>query len=177
MRANDSVIRAYATQFKNVMMDLKRVGAFEKDCVFRSFPRGCCGDTCNLLAEFLLSKGIETIYVSGDFNGQSHAWLVVKDDWIIPSIKRTIEVSDNIGLIYFQYGGASSFEVINYTEDDIINGLIIDITADQFGKPSVYVGYMDDFYQQFEFDRADDYNGLQSGRLKRIYDDINKLIR
>lgn len=44
---------------------------------FRNFPRGACGDTCEVLAEILKDLGHGTFrYVAGRCeNGNSHAWL------------------------------------------------------------------------------------------------------
>ncbi|GJA20887.1 hypothetical protein [Aeromonas caviae] len=44
---------------------------------FRNFPRGACGDTCEVLAEILKDLGHGTFrYVAGRReNGNSHAWL------------------------------------------------------------------------------------------------------
>jgi hypothetical protein len=45
--------------------------------MFRTFPRGCCGITCYLLARYLHEQaGQETNYVCGQRGRQSHAWLV-----------------------------------------------------------------------------------------------------
>ncbi len=56
---------------------------------FASFPSKCCGDTCDLLAQYLLEHGIRTFYVCGTYYGdefeniQSHAWLITKNNIII----------------------------------------------------------------------------------------------
>ena len=66
--------------------------------------------------------------------------------------------------------------ISDYTETNLVDGLIVDITADQFRGPSVYVGYMNDFYKMFEFEEARDYEGLRSGRLVGIYNMIEDFI-
>ena len=112
---------------------------------FFDFPKGCCGDASELLGQFLLSKGVNTWYVSGVYYSdcdddemrmnmmQSHAWLSTKSP----------------------YSG---------------NYLIIDITADQFSdreefgcySKSVYVGEIDDFHRLFTVDNAFEFKGLEN---------------
>ena len=184
MASNQDIIRKYATRYKDTIITLKREGAFASDCAFNDFPRGCCGDACDLLAKHLLFKGIDTLYVLGDFDGKSHAWLVVKDSRITPPTKITIHVPVNSnqewGNVLFSrnddYEEMISVEDVVYTETNLVDGLIVDITADQFGGPSVYVGYMNDFYKMFEFEKARDYEGLRSGRLVRIYNMIGDFL-
>lgn len=49
---------------------------FPQSSFFKNFPRGCCGDTSNLLAKYLTEHNILAEYVWGiNNNGQSHAWL------------------------------------------------------------------------------------------------------
>ena len=78
---------------------------------FQNFPRGACGDTCDILAELLTELGYGNFqHVSGcREDNYSHAWL----------------------------------------EQD---GVVIDITADQFDEISepIYFGEMTKWYQQFE---------------------------
>lgn len=51
--------------------------------VFKNFPHGACGDTCDLLGRFYAQMGIGGWeYVSGRFDQQTHAWLE-KDGWIV----------------------------------------------------------------------------------------------
>ena len=71
--------------------------------------------------------------------------------------------------LYDSYGGNSKFDNVRYTEEDVCEGLIVDITADQFGEEYVYVGYINDFYRRFEFREASEYSGLGSERLRRLY--------
>ena len=60
-------------------------------------------------------------------------------------------------------------DVSHYSEEDVEKGLIVDITADQFGETPVYVGYMRDFYKRFEFQQAHDYTDLRDCKLREIY--------
>ncbi|OPH61763.1 hypothetical protein BC351_00540 [Paenibacillus ferrarius] len=55
---------------------------------FRNFPRGCCGDTCDLLQYFLFQKGILTTYIAKHRIGKqgTHAWLEYEDYIIDPTI-------------------------------------------------------------------------------------------
>ena len=51
-------------------------------------------------------------------------------------------------------------------------GVIVDITADQFGEPPVYVGLENNFYRQFDFGNAEDYHRLGTERLYELYQTI-----
>lgn len=55
---------------------------FPNSSWFENYPRGCCGDTCNLFARFLAEKGIQAKYVWGVRGEQSHAWLEY-NGWVI----------------------------------------------------------------------------------------------
>lgn len=70
-------------QFRDAIDSAKAAGEFQKDYSFYNFPRGCCGDTCDLLAQFLLEHGIKTYYVWGIYNQQTHAWLLTEGHSII----------------------------------------------------------------------------------------------
>lgn len=90
--------------------------------LFRRFPVGQCGHTSDILAQYLIDKGISSvIYVNGTYYGDdfddryAHTWLLV-------------------------------------------DGLVIDITGDQFtfhDEPlkydiPIYIGPMTEYYQLFE---------------------------
>ncbi|MFQ9896314.1 MAG: hypothetical protein ACLRWA_09215 [Lachnospira sp.] len=110
----------------------------------------------DLLAQYLLDKGIKTDYVCGtywgkpDGNGQSHAWLMV-DKYII------IDITGD------QFSGKSTF--LNYDK-------------------SVYVGEGDDFHRLFEVEDRDvhEHRGLSAlggfcgPRLWDLYRKILKYI-
>ena len=82
-------IKQFATQFRRAIDLALEAGEFDNDSIYCRFPRACCGDTSDLLAQYLLDKGIKTDYVCGtywgkpDGNGQSHAWLMVDKHIII----------------------------------------------------------------------------------------------
>ena len=174
----DDIIRKHVYAFRKAIDDAKYEGKLDKDFIFCRFPRACCGDTCYLLAEYLRVKGIETIYVCGDFDGQTHAWLVVKDERIEEPIKETIIIPQELKSILSNYGEnvCDEYEKIVYEEKNIISGLMIDITGDQFGQIPVYIDYMNDFYRQFYFCDAHDYQGLSNSRLQDLYEIINDYI-
>lgn len=168
-----------ASDFKQAILKAKDAGLFSGDIVFNRFPRGCCGDTCELLAEFLYSKEIDTIYVCGDDNGQTHAWLVVKDCRVKVPKQRFYEVPNEVRNVLNSYGNDVCNGVIDsthYEENDLIDGLIIDITADQFGESSVFVGKLNEFYKKFEFVNAHDCERLIGGRMASIYRKIMRYI-
>lgn len=165
-------IRRLVERFRTAMDELQEKGLFDKENPFRSFPRGCCGDTSYLLAEYLRKKGIDTIYVWGNDYDQSHAWLVVKNEFVKKPSEQVIALPNNITSVYNSYSSGINNETIDvtcYKENDLINGLIIDITGDQFGENPIYIGYMDDFHKKYEFGGAHDFERLSDARLYRIY--------
>ena len=171
----DNVLYEYVTCFRTAIDNARDAGMFEKDIVFYKFPKACCGDTCVLLAEYLRTKGIETIYVCVAEEDQTHAWLILKDDRVIPPTPYKTELPNDIRMSLSLYDGAQLGSLIinsNYTEFDIEEGLIIDITSDQFGEPPLYIDYIWDFHRRFTFVAAHDYNGLGSVRLNKIYNVI-----
>ena len=100
---------------------------------FQLFPTGTCGETCDILAKYLLEEtelNILIYYISGEFyrnrDFQTHAWL---------------EVSDN-----------------DSSNDSSECRYIVDITGDQFknmaiflnNNTPVYVGAGNDFYELWE---------------------------
>ena len=149
-------IEQFATQFRRAIDLALEAGEFDNDSIYRRFPRACCGDTSDLLAQYLLDKGIKTDYVCGtywgkpDGNGQSHAWLMV-DKYII------IDITGD------QFSGKSTF--LNYDK-------------------SVYVGEGDDFHRLFEVEDRDvhEHRGLSAlggfcgPRLWDLYRKIQKYI-
>ena len=76
----DSEIRKLSSRFRSAIVAAHKDGKLSSDVIFSKFPHGCCGDTCYLLAEYLRSYGIETIWYSAERGEWSHAWLVVKDE-------------------------------------------------------------------------------------------------
>lgn len=170
----DQRIYELVSMFKSAMLAAQDEGIFEGDDVFCRFPVGCCGDTCDLLATFLKSYDIETIYVWSDYGRQSHAWLVVNDDRVKAPVRRYIDVGDVYTRLIGYYGGTISgpIEDSRYKARDLTNGLVIDITADQFGGPSVYVGERNAFYRRYTFHSAHICSGVSDKRLRDLYRNI-----
>lgn len=150
-------VKILAKRFRGAIDKAKEAGEFDRDLIFSKFPKGCCGDASDLLAEFLLEKGIHTDYVCGtyyyydeEYNSQSHAWLLSKD-------KMIIDITGD----QFRYD--STF--LNY---DI----------------PVYVGAEDDFHELFEEEDRDIYvhNGISAlgdmcqYRLWGLYEKILKYV-
>ena len=179
MIINRNIIQYYAEQFRKALDDASAEPLLSRDIAFRSFPQGCCGDASYLLAEYLRQNDIETIYVVGEDGDQSHAWLVVKDDRIEPPTPSITELPDHIRVTLSNYGGKireSSIVNVNYTDKDIENGLIIDITADQFAQSSVCVDYLRAFHKRFDFLQAHDYDNLDSFRQRNLFNIVMKYI-
>ena len=143
------------------------------DTLLEEFPTQCCGYTSKLLAEFLRENGIETLWISSEEleTHETHAWLVVKDDRINSPRSCYDGVPSNIMNLLSSYGGNNNSlsEATCYDACDIENGLIIDITGDQFGEQSVYVGYMDSFHKRFDFISAYEHEGLFDDELIELY--------
>lgn len=173
----DEII-ALVKEFRSKMDYAFREGLFSADIVFRSFPKGCCGDTSDLLAEFLKNHGISTVYVCGTFRDQSHAWLVLKDSNICTPAPKYCIVPNEAKKLLGVYGEKIPDEPIDiskYEESDLVNGTLIDITADQFGQAPIYIGPMDCFHRKFIFDFAHDYRGLEPSRQFNLYHIIMRL--
>lgn len=167
----DRRIEILAQNFRGAIEAAKHDHAFDTHSCFTNFPTGCCGDTSYLLAEYLLQEGIETIWVSLQRNDWSHACLVLKDRRVKKPPKKVLPAEYmNLTSLYRNQDSEEDTEDIHYGERDLRNGLIIDITSDQFDDydNSVYVGQMDEFHQQFSLIQAVDYDGLND-RLEHLY--------
>ncbi|WP_051560527.1 FRG domain-containing protein [Clostridium beijerinckii] len=99
-------IKRLANQFREAIEVAKEEREFYKDIVFRNFPIGCCGDTCDLLAQFLLDKDIEIYCVLGTYRDssfedmQSLMWFrgARASYRLVPKVIRNAEViSDQFG--------------------------------------------------------------------------------
>ena len=171
---NDQEILELAQIFKEAAVSAYQACLFRDDIAFRNFPTGCCGDTCDLLATFLLSYGIETIYVCGTYRGQSHAWLVVNDNRVKQPTPEFYHPDKEYVRLMGEYGikVSSPVETTRFKARDLTHGLVIDITADQFGESSVYVGSRNNFYRKFTFDFAHVCNRADDYRLRGLYSSI-----
>ena len=164
MEHDNRTIRKYATVFRQAVEIAFKDGCFDHDIVMKDFPKCCCGDTADLIGEFLVSNGFDNLWhVCGnhypatgdeeeDFQGkQSHAWISIGDP-------------------YDEYS------------------VIVDITGDQFKDDleygyhdvPVYVGKRNKFYRLFEvYDRdvrefhgITDYDIGTQSRLFKLYEMI-----
>lgn len=172
----DRHIYTLVAQFRSAIEAACMDRRFNWDKAFQRFPNACCGDTCYLLAEYLQSYGYKSIYVCGiDHTHQSHAWLVLNDYRVKKPTERRTYLPDEIADVYNLYSnGSYSSYLVNksYEESDLENGLIIDITADQFGQEPIYFDYRCDFYRHFRFNSADNLEPLGNERLLKIYNII-----
>lgn len=120
-------IKRLVNQFRAAIDLAKDAGNFDMDFSFYKFPRGCCGDTCDLLAQFLLENDIRTYYVCGTYidgsfeNHQYHAWLLTDNHTIIDITGD--QFKDNPDFLKYD--------------------------------KSVYVGVDDDFHRLFKFEDRD----------------------
>ena len=179
---SDEKIAKLANNFRSAIVTAKENGCFtiNNHYPFNKFPQACCGNTSYLLAEYLKTKGIPSIWVSAVRNDWSHAWLVIKDERVRLPQKQTCVPPADIQQVLKAYGSENPIcEKTGYDWNDIKNGLIVDITADQFEDfdEEVYVGYLNSFYNGFDFRNAHDCNGIQDDdRLSRIYEIINEYL-
>jgi len=102
---------ALKTDLEKIRSAFESIDKSNLPVTFKQFPKGSCGDTCEVLAEYLKDLGYGDFkYISGKLeNGDSHAWILQ-------------------------------------------NGIIIDITSDQFCEIStpVYFGPANSWYNQFD---------------------------
>ena len=88
-------IRDSAALFRQAIEQVN-ISEFSMSPWFKRFPRACCGDASNLLAKYLMVQhGIETTYVCGWHEGQSHAWLEYNSLIIDITADQFEEVSEN----------------------------------------------------------------------------------
>lgn len=168
---NNQII-SLAKKFRKAIDKAYNNGDFDGDICFKHFPRGCCGDTCYLLATYLYEKGVESLYVCGNFGMQSHAWLVLKDKRVSEPAPKFWIPSDEENRLIEMFGGKKydkPVDITKYEESNIENGIIVDLTADQFGEVPVFVGYIDGFHKEFEFDFAHEMDYVLEGRLVELY--------
>lgn len=150
-------VKDLASKYRLAIEKALIIGDLNNDFSFCHFPRGCCGDTNDLLAQYLLVNGIKTYYVCGKYyykhptgNVQTHAWLWTEDKTII-----------------------------DITGDQFKNNF----TFLNFNIP-VYVGPMDSFHKLFTVEDRDihENRGLETlgsfclPRLHKLYSLIDKYI-
>ena len=172
----DNRIRSLVNSFRKKIDRAQRKDLFV-DTILEKFPIQCCGVTSRLLAEFLIGNGVKTLQISAEEFGsyETHAWLVVKDDRIDSPRSCFDDVPNNIIDLLSTYGRGNSESIREstcYKKENIKNGLIIDITGDQFNEAPVYVGYMDDFHKRFDFAAAYEHEGLPNEEYAELYDII-----
>lgn len=140
-------------KFRRAIEKAKENG--EEGDFFVKFPAGQCGVTSDLLAQFLIDKGYDSIvYVCGKYYGkcfednQTHAWLCVEG------------------------------KVIDITSDQFKSR-----SGPLHSDKEVYVGPMNDYYRLFECNIVNihPHNGFEPEwtnyyELKRLYSIIQKFI-
>jgi hypothetical protein len=148
-------IEILALKFRRAIESAQKEGRLNYDFAFRRFPHGCCGDTSDLLAQYLLDSNIRTNYICGTKglldSCQSHAWLETEDHIIIDITGDQFK---------------NNFEFLNF-------------------NMSVYVGKKSKFHQLFNVDDRRDVtpnNGISGlgsmcqERLWRLYNIISDYI-
>lgn len=170
-----------AAIFRQAIEKAKDAGEFDKDITFSHFPRGCCGDTCYLLAEYLSEYGIRSFYMEMNRGDYSHAWIAVDDGKIKDPQTITYELPEEIQIVMEGYSAGNFPSKGSYTKyeiDDFADATIVDITADQFPdfEIPVFVGPMGLFQYSFEFRNAHIVEGMGSARLERLYQRIKQYL-
>ena len=146
-------IQGLAAKFRRAIDLAKENGKLNFDDIFRAFPRGCCGDTCYRLGQYLLDHDIASTYVCGNYyydnpegRWQSHAWIMVNE-----------LIVDITG------------DQFKFSQDFIYYNL------------PVYVGKTDAFHELFEVDKRDIHlllglNQVSDFRLNGLYEIIMQYI-
>lgn len=174
-------LKALASRYRVAIEAAHSNDLFVHDIGFDDFPTGSCGDASYLLAEYLRREGVETIWYSAERGEWSHAWLVVRDRRVKAPTPRSFSWPEELRGIVAGYGveqPEEEVDITRYEAKDLENGIIIDITGDQFDdyEVPVYVGRVDAFHRSFDFIQAHDYEGLNNGRLCRLYRIIEQFI-
>ncbi|MEW9699069.1 transglutaminase domain-containing protein [Paenibacillus sp. SI8] len=108
--ANIDKIKELGHLFRNAIEKLEK-SEFSSSTWFENFPRGCCGDTSDLFAKYLLTLGIQTEYVWGiNSKRQSHGWLEYEDYIMDLTADQFHEISERVlitreGIWYQQFKG------------------------------------------------------------------------
>ena len=153
LSADIATLRRLSTQFRKAIDTAKNAREFT--CApLSNFPRACCGEVSDLLAQYLLENGIKSIYIAGTYHGegvddlQSHAWLEVDG-------RITIDITGD------QFSRNKTFLY--------------------FDKP-VWCGSRTDFHKLFEIDQVVVENGIDSfpesaaRRMWKLYQIICKYL-
>ena len=72
--------------FREAIDIAKKDGKFASLYPFNNFPKECCEHASDLLAQYLLEKGIKTRKVNGGLKSDEtwhHVWLLTEDDIVI----------------------------------------------------------------------------------------------
>lgn len=105
---------------------------------------------------------------------------MLKDGRVKTPQKQLYAIPEKIEGILRQYGECVQqnglIDTSHYTETDVEAGVLIDITADQFGELPVYVGIPDRFHKKFKFNFAHDMCLLKNDRLKSLYRKVSRFL-
>lgn len=151
------------------------------------FPKGCCKTTSFLLARYLFENG---------FNKPQYVWGEIPQDKFLQESKipciRLMSIDKELSRRHFKTISSTS-KRNEYTNNSLrgthgwlqLGGVIIDITADQFGaeNPSVIVTSNNSFYLQFrpyrffEYDSYMQFNKSYKLEHDEMYNSIVSLIQ
>lgn len=163
MRVSKDDITVRARWLRNAIEQTRDEGGFS-ETPFECFPFQCCDDASCIMAHVLQEEGIDCLLVSGYSSSfGNHMWLVVDDDRVSEPTRTTFDATDECAKLIRSYGSYHDVGFITYefyTPEHIAGGLIVDITADQFGEASVYVGECNSFYEAFDVNSIQPFHGL-----------------
>lgn len=79
---NDNQVYQLASDFRRALETISAKGLYGRLSIFRSFPKGCCGYTSDLLASYLIENGIQPDRLQvakSETNKQqyTHSWVVI----------------------------------------------------------------------------------------------------
>ncbi|MNW28301.1 hypothetical protein D3C74_51230 [compost metagenome] len=84
------IIKDSVFEFRNAI-ELLESNEHPNSSWFAEYPKGCCGDTSDLLAKYLLANGIKAEYVWGMWGDKSHAWLEI-NGYIITLLRTNLRM-------------------------------------------------------------------------------------
>ena len=148
-------VEQLVVEFRNAIERARKSGEQDDNNFFNRFPKGCCGETCDLLAQYLWNNKISVTYVSGthyygesSYDSQNHAWLLFEDNIII----------------------------------DITGDQFKDQKMYYYYDKAIYVGSGNAFYELFDVDSRRDIHTYEPDRIlderqKELYEKIMRHIK
>ena len=82
------LIKEWAQEFRNGLEYIRNNRLYGSLRMFANFPDDCCGYTSDLLAQYLLEKGIDRLRIQfvrsiSDINDYTHCWLMIDEEYFL----------------------------------------------------------------------------------------------